>query len=174
MHGVVMVERDRLDAGGQQRAYRCRHCVSFEETNLVGNVYFARHVSWQGRCREMFLLEHAPGVLDDLAGSLRLVTLSVACEYFSELRALDEIEIAMTLASQRQHRLGLAFDYRLLRRAAGGRRSGAGVGGGADAPGEGTLVARGTQEVACMQHTAGGLVPCPVPAELHIALDRFR
>ncbi len=78
-------------------AYRYRHRVSFEETNLVGNVYFARFVSWQGRCREMFLLDHAPGILAQLEGTLRLVTLNVGCEYFAELRALDEIEISMSL-----------------------------------------------------------------------------
>ena len=107
-------------AAAPARAFRYRHVVSFEETNLVGNVYFARHISWQGRCREMFLLAHAPAVLADLNRSLRLVTLNVACEYFAELRALDEIEIAMSLAYQRQHRIGLAFDYRLVRSAAGG------------------------------------------------------
>ena len=37
------------------RAFEYRHVVSFEETNLVGNVYFANHLSWQGRCRELFL-----------------------------------------------------------------------------------------------------------------------
>ena len=37
------------------RAFEYRHLVGFEETNLVGNVYYANHVRWQGRCREMFL-----------------------------------------------------------------------------------------------------------------------
>ena len=45
------------------RAYEYRHVVGFEETNLVGNVYFTEHLRWQGRCREMFLKEHAPEVL---------------------------------------------------------------------------------------------------------------
>jgi enediyne core biosynthesis thioesterase len=147
------------------RAYRYRHCVSFEDTNLFGNVYFARYISWQGRCRELFLLEHATGVLAEFERSLRLVTINVACEYFVELRALDEIEISMSLAYRRQHRIGLAFDYRLLHRAA-------------DAPAAGhvsagTLVARGTQEVGCMQRAANGLVPCAVPVELAAALDTF-
>ena len=33
------------------RAYEYRHVVGFEETNLIGNVYYANHVRWQGRCR---------------------------------------------------------------------------------------------------------------------------
>src|SRR3954468_21984478 len=81
-----------------------RHIVSFEETNLVGNVYFTRHLSWQGRCRELFLRDYAAEVLDELRGDLRLVTLNVSCDYFAELHALDSVEIRMHLAQQRQHR----------------------------------------------------------------------
>jgi len=62
------------------RAYEYMHVVGFEETNLVGNVYFVNHVRWQGRCREMFLRQHAPSVLDDLARGLSLVTTRVSCE----------------------------------------------------------------------------------------------
>jgi enediyne biosynthesis thioesterase len=56
------------------RAYEYRHIVGFEETNVVGNVYYASHIRWQGRCREMFLRDHAPGVLHQLGEGLRLVT----------------------------------------------------------------------------------------------------
>jgi enediyne core biosynthesis thioesterase len=136
--------------------YRYRHRVSFEETNVVGNVYFARYVSWQGRCRELFLAERAPTVLADLSRSLRLVTLKVTCDFFAELRALDELEINMSLTHQRQHRIGLGFEYVNLRE------------------GVETLVARGTQEVGAMLQTPTGLVPCPLPDDLLSALDPYR
>ena len=48
------------------RSFEYQHLVGFEETNLVGNVYDVNHVRWQGRCREMFLRQHAPGVLKQL------------------------------------------------------------------------------------------------------------
>ena len=32
------------------------HTVGFEETNLVGNVYYVNYLRWQGRCRELFLV----------------------------------------------------------------------------------------------------------------------
>jgi enediyne biosynthesis thioesterase len=32
-------------------SYEMRYVVGFEETNVVGNVYYAHHVRWQGRCR---------------------------------------------------------------------------------------------------------------------------
>ena len=45
------------------RSYEMRYVVGFEETNVVGNVYYAHHVRWQGRCRELFLCELAPEVV---------------------------------------------------------------------------------------------------------------
>ncbi|MES0175372.1 acyl-CoA thioesterase [Mesorhizobium sp. M0006] len=132
-----------------------RHVVSFEETNVVGNVYFARHVAWQGRCREMFLKTHAPGTLNEIYGDLRLVTLKVSCEYFDELRAFDEIEIRMRLAHIHQHRLGLDFEY-------------ARAGDRVD-----YLVANGFQEVGCMRIHGINLKPVSIPSELMEALKLY-
>lgn len=146
---------DRADPS-RQRAYRWRPFIAFEDTNLVGNVYFARFVSWQGRCREAFLADHAPDVLVALAGELRLVTLTVSCDYFEELRAFDPVEIEMRLAARNGHRITLAFDYWLQR------------------DGAPCLAARGAQTVGCMRDTGGGaLVPTDLPASLAAALDAY-
>ena len=67
------------------RFYEYRHIVGFEETNLVGNVYFVNHLRWQGRCRELFLRDHAPGVLAELGRGLSFVTIHVSCDYFEEV-----------------------------------------------------------------------------------------
>ena len=136
-------------------AYEYRHVVGFEETNLVGNVYYANHVRWQGRCREMFLREHAPEVLADLERDLALVTVSVSCEYLAELRAFEEVAIRMRLAALVQNRLTLGFEYRRI-----------------DQGGE-TLVARGEQVVACMRRVGERLAPTPVPETLRDALRLY-
>jgi enediyne biosynthesis thioesterase len=133
-----------------------RHTVSFEETNVVGNVYFTRHIAWQGRCREMFLKQHAPEILAEIARDLRLVTIRVSCEYFEELNAFDEIDVQMSLAHLRQHKIGLGFNY--LKTVAGQR----------------STAARGFQEIGCMRLTAKGLVPVSVPPPLAEALRPFQ
>jgi enediyne biosynthesis thioesterase len=133
-----------------------RHIVSFEETNVVGNVYFTRHIAWQGRCREMFLKQHAPKILAEIARDLRLVTIRVSCEYFEELNAFDEIEVQMSLAHLRQHKIGLAFNY--LKTPSGQR----------------STAARGFQEIGCMRLTGTGLVPVAVPPALAEALRPFQ
>lgn len=137
------------------RGYEYHHIVGFEETNLVGNVYFVNHLRWQGRCRELFLREHAPGVLAEMRRGLTLVTTRVACEYLEELAALDELVIRMTLVSQAQNRLTMGFEYYLLR------------------DGREELVARGEQQVACMIRDGRGMVPTAIPRDLAEALRPY-
>jgi enediyne biosynthesis thioesterase len=62
------------------KAYEYHHIVSFEETNLVGNVYYANYILWQGRCREMFLRDRSPGIIKELSQGLALVTVRVSCD----------------------------------------------------------------------------------------------
>jgi enediyne biosynthesis thioesterase len=138
------------------RYYEYRHVVGFEETNLVGNVYYVNHLRWQGRCRELFLCQHAPQVLAELQADLKLLTLKVECEYFGELTAFDELAIRMRLAELTQTQIEFVFDYV--------RMSGA----------DEHLVARGRQRVACMRGPNGRTVPARVPDVLVRALAPYR
>jgi enediyne biosynthesis thioesterase len=139
------------------RAFEYRHLVGFEETNLVGNVYYVNHLRWQGRCREMFLREHAPGVLDELGRDLVLATVRCSCEYLGELRAFDEIVIRMRLLAIVQNRIAMDFEY--WRARAGTAEE---------------LVARGQQEIACMRRTGEKVSPVAIPDELREALLPYR
>lgn len=107
---VLALAEARLEK--QQRVFEIRHVVTFEETNVVGNVYFVNHLSWQGRCREMFLRQHAPGSIKELdQEGLSLATSSVAVEYFEELFPFDEVVIRMTLRELTPSSVSLNFDY---------------------------------------------------------------
>jgi enediyne biosynthesis thioesterase len=135
--------------------YVYRHRVTFDETNLVGNVYFAHYLHWQGHCREHFLADHAPAVLAELDSGLALVTVSCSAEYYAESRALDRIEVRMALAALAGNRIAMTFDYVRPR----------------DTGEE--LLARGAQTVACMRRGGYGLEPATVPDGLRAALARF-
>jgi enediyne biosynthesis thioesterase len=129
-----------------------RHRVSFADTNVVGNVYFSRYLDWQGRCRELFLAENAPGVARDVAGGrLLLVTVGCAMDYFEECFAFDDVVIEMTPGEIAGNRIGMRFDY--LR--------------------DGVVVARGSQTVACMTREDGGFTPVAVPEALAEAAKGF-
>ena len=135
--------------------YEYRHLVGFEETNLVGNVYYVNYVRWQGRCRELFLRERAPEVLEDIRGDLKLFTLKVECEFLAEISAFDELSIRMRLEDLTQTQIGFAFDYVRVR------------------DGYEDLVARGRQRVACMRGPNNDTKPSRVPEALRAALAPY-
>jgi len=135
--------------------YEIRHTVGFEETNLVGNVYYVNYLRWQGRCREMFLKERAPAVLEDLQDDLKLFTLKAECEFFSEITAFDELAVRMYLDELTQTQIEFAFDYVKIKN------------------GEETLVARGRQRIVCMRGPNTRTVPSRVPVELREALALY-
>lgn len=137
------------------QAYEYQHIVGFEETNLVGNVYYVNHLRWQGRCREMFLRDHAPEVLAELERGLALVTVRCSCEYATELLAFDRVVIQMRLGSFTQNRITLLFEYWRQQE---------------PAP---ELIARGEQQVACMRREGEKMLPTPIPGPLQAALKRY-
>jgi enediyne core biosynthesis thioesterase len=139
----------------EPRAFELRHVVAFEETNLVGNVYYVNHLKWQGRCREMFLHAHCPEILQELKQGLALATVRCSCEYFAELEAFDEVVLRMRLGGLRQNRIDLRFDY--VRAKDGGEE----------------LIAHGEQQIACMRRQGHETVPTPVPEALRKALEPF-
>jgi enediyne biosynthesis thioesterase len=138
------------------RVFEYRHIVGFEETNLVGNVYYASFISWQGRCREMFLRENVPQILDMFTKGLALITISVSCEFVRELSAFDEVIIRMQLEDLRQNRVVMKFDYARIR-------------GGFE-----ETVARGHQEIACMQREDGNIRAMRMPDALLTALRFYQ
>jgi len=135
-------------------AYEYRHIIGFEETTLVGNVYYVNHFCWQGRTRELFLREHVPEILMELERGFALITLRCSCEYLAELRAFDEISVRMFLAGTVQNRIAMRFEYWRENQ-----------------PRE--LVARGEQEIACMRRQHAHLVPVAIPKSLREVLARF-
>ncbi|MGW3359742.1 acyl-CoA thioesterase [Streptomyces bungoensis] len=135
--------------------FEYRHTVGFEETNLVGNVYYVNYLRWQGRCRELFLQQKAPAVLADVQDDLKLFTLKVDCEFFAEITAFDELSIRMRLAELGQTQLEFTFDY-------------VKVTGGAE-----VLIARGRQRIACMRGPNTNTVPSLIPEALAHALEPY-
>lgn len=143
--------------------YEYQHVISFSETNLVGNVYYVNYLSWQGRCREMFLRDRAPDILTQLDRGLALATVKVSCEYFSELFAFDKVSIRMRLGAIAQNRITMLFEYYKITDT------------------EEKLVAKGEQQVACLKRVGDSptetlcdrTVPIPIPESLLEALQPY-
>jgi enediyne biosynthesis thioesterase len=138
------------------RSYEYRHRVCFEDTNVVGNVYYANYIRWQGRCREMFLHEHAPRLVRELNNGFAMATTRVSCSYFEELAAFDEVVVRMSAGNITPSRLTMLFRYYRV-----------------SPDGEETLVAEGEQEVVCIKRQAAGIEPIPLPELLLDAVGQY-
>jgi enediyne biosynthesis thioesterase len=138
------------------RSYEYRHRVSLEETNVVGNVYYVHHLRWQGRCRELFLRDHAPQLLQDFSHGLALVTTRVSCAYHQELAAFDEVLVRMRAGAITPSRLTMCFEYVRI-----------------SPDGGEELVAEGEQEIACLRRDGAHLEPTRLPDSLRDAVERF-
>ncbi len=138
------------------RYYEHRHVVGFEETNLLGNVYYVNQVRWQGRARELFLRDHCPELLAELERDLVLFTAHCSCDYLQPLSAFDQVAIRLRPGELAQSRLTLLFEYWRQR------------------PHEHeVLVARGEQQIVCMRLSDGTLQPAAVPDALRAALRSY-
>lgn len=95
----------------QTRFFEYRLQVSFEETNVVGNVYFANYFVWQGKCREAFLSRYAPQVLEDFANGHGMITKESACEFFEESFAFNNLVVRMSLQKLTRTSITMVFEY---------------------------------------------------------------
>jgi len=114
-------------------------------------------VDRQGKCREHFLHEHAPGVLAELRGDLALVTVLFSCVYLAELVAFARNELPVHLLELCQTKPGMDFEYWCLQPIGAPR-----------------LIARGHQQIASMRRQGKEMVAVPLPQELRAALEPFR
>lgn len=139
-----------------KKQFEYAHIVGFEETNVMGNVYFAHFLSWQGKCREMFIKEKAPGLLALIEnGELSLVTINCSCEFFSELKAFDEVIVAMQLVSVTHNRIKMSFTY--IKKTGDVLKT----------------VAKGGHEVGCFFRDGANLTTVSVPGMLQDALLEY-
>lgn len=138
------------------KKYSYVHTIGFEETNIVGNVYFANFIKWQGLCREMFLREYAPDILNDLYHDLALITLNCSCEYYDQLFPFDQVRIEMHLKEKVQNRVTMEFLY--IKEVDASKEA---------------VIAKGIQEVCVMKKNEKGLEACEFPQSFNLALERL-
>ncbi len=89
--------------------------VTFEDTNLVGNVYFANFVRWENECRNDWLKATAFDLYDELfRGTKRLVVSELALKFHDPTGARlgNAIEVDMTVASLENGSCHATFEMR--------------------------------------------------------------
>lgn len=114
-------------------------------------------VSWQGKCRELFLLDHAPVTLNLVANrQLALQTTSAGLHLHGILSPPSSpVWVELRLKDIKCGQIWLQFDYFTSHQ------------------GQQTLLATGWQKTSCKRIDGTRVVPCAVPDDVLRALKRF-
>lgn len=91
--------------------YEFRHLVTFTDTNIVGNVYYAQYVQWMGKCREEIIAQHYPEISDDIKNGFGFATEYVHMDYMSESFLFDPVLVKMFVADLTRTRIEFIFEF---------------------------------------------------------------
>jgi enediyne polyketide synthase len=146
--GALVHDGSTLAGGGVLLAERS-FSTSFEESNLVGNIYFSNYFVWQGRVRDNFLHQVIPELLRGTDAQGELLCTFSSMNYLRESMPFDEIHVVMR--AQRVYTCGMDLEFSFFR----------------GAPGQGMeKLAVGLQKVLWTQRVGGKLTAGPLPPRL--------
>ncbi len=95
----------------KRKWYQHRHLVTFGDTNIVGNVYFANYFHWQGACREALMAETYPEFANDLRRGFGLITEFAHIDFLQESRLFDKVVVCMTVSDLSRTRIEFEFEF---------------------------------------------------------------
>ncbi|MFA5894000.1 MAG: acyl-CoA thioesterase [Candidatus Margulisiibacteriota bacterium] len=81
------------------------------DTNLFGNVYFARYFEWQGMAREEFFRQVMPNIQQFLKSGIRLVTIDASMQYKKEVTLFDQVLIKLAVDNLKISTFDLIFTF---------------------------------------------------------------
>lgn len=116
--------------------------VYLEQTNIMGNTYFANYVLWQGEAREAILLTH-PNYSEEMQKNqhIRMITHSVYHRFVEETTFGDIVEIRIVTREVKHCSLVIVFRFYNKN--------------------TGVFIGEGWQRLAFMNLKDGGLSPIP-------------
>ncbi len=94
-----------------KKYYNYHITVTFQDTNVFGNVYFSKYFEWQGKVREQLLFENYPEIINDLKSGNGFATEYAHVDFKQEAFVFDVIEIKTTVSDLSRTRIEFTFDY---------------------------------------------------------------
>ena len=85
--------------------------VYLGNTNMFGNVYFARYFDWQGEAREAFFSKTVPGSSLLFKSGIKFVTIEAYIKYNKETVVFDEVVIKVRAENFKITTFDLIFTY---------------------------------------------------------------
>ncbi|GAB4194912.1 MAG: hypothetical protein Tsb002_26890 [Wenzhouxiangellaceae bacterium] len=111
----LLIHQEKLRPGGLPVMAESTFSTSLEESNLVGNVYYANYFIWQGRIRDMWLYEFAPEYLTGNGSDGELRCINSRLDYLRDAMPFDKVRVTASVLALYEDKLHLKFEYyRLL------------------------------------------------------------
>ncbi|MFN3551074.1 MAG: acyl-CoA thioesterase [Endomicrobiia bacterium] len=106
-NNLELLEKIFVDNG--KKLFAFKKIVYIGDTNLEGNVYFAKYVDWQGMAREELWRKSYP--LDFLKEKIILITVEAHISYKYPLFLYDEVLIFVNTSNIKKTTFDLVFSY---------------------------------------------------------------
>jgi enediyne polyketide synthase len=148
-----VVYDDSAQAGGGVLLAERTFSTSFEDSNLVGNIYFSNYFVFQGRLRDYFLHQVVPELLRGTDAQGELLCTFSSMNFLREAMPFDDIHVV--LRATRVYTCGMDLEFSFFRGSPGQGMEKTGV---------------GLQKVIWAQRVDGKLTPAPLPPRLRRAV----
>ncbi len=106
---VPIVATDRTDRG-RYLLDQQQFLTSMEDSNLVGNIYYAHYYSWQARVRDNYLFRRAPDVFKENNRG-EFIGVQAEVSHLQEAMPFECIEVSMYLSEVFEEGVVLYFEY---------------------------------------------------------------
>jgi enediyne polyketide synthase len=101
-------------ADGKPALFTHEIFTTSENSNWVGNIYFANYGEWMARVRDLYFGQLTPDCFRNFGRDGEWVCLSCAIDHLSEAMPFDRILVTMDVAAIYKRGVDLTFDYFLL------------------------------------------------------------
>jgi enediyne polyketide synthase len=130
--------------------------TSLENSNLVGNIYFANYYAWQGQIRDRYFFDLIPEYYHETGRDGELLCLETRVNHLREAMPFDRIMVTMALRALKKHSAIFYFEYFLM-----------------DADNARVKLAFGEQNAIWVKRDLNGKpAPAPFPAAVQEALHK--
>jgi acyl-CoA thioesterase FadM len=85
--------------------------TALEESNLIGNLYYANYFKWQGKVRDRFFHSLAPDLYRGFGSGGEASVLNSRMEFLRDAMPFDRIVVVMSVGAIYERGMALRFEY---------------------------------------------------------------
>ncbi|MDD5410533.1 MAG: SDR family NAD(P)-dependent oxidoreductase [Methylobacter sp.] len=85
--------------------------TTLEESNLVGNIYYANYISWQGNLRDSYLYSIMPQLFKNTENKQEFVCLHSRINFLRDAMPFDQIRVTLRMWAVGKNGVELEFEY---------------------------------------------------------------